>query len=97
MELTFEQQNAYLDNVASMDAKATELENETTELYARVESMARELQHIKDDKVFAIKFRAYEALLHEADISANAATIARSMARTAIVKFVDEVEITTFH
>lgn len=97
MELNFEQQTAYLDNVDSMNAKATELENETTELYARVESMAKAMSAVKDDKVFQIKFRAYEALLREADISANAAMIARSMARTALIKFIDEVPNVLVH
>jgi len=97
MEMTFEQQTAYLDNVDAMNAKATELENEATELYARVEIMAKELQHVTCQNVFDIKFRAYQALLNEADIAADAAKLARNMARTAIVKFCEETDIQTYH
>jgi len=97
MEMTFEQQTSYLDNVDAMNAKAAELENEAAEMYARVESMAKELQHITCQRAFNIKFRAYQALLNEADIAADAAKLARSMARTAIVKFCEETDIQTYH
>lgn len=97
MELNFEQQTAYLDNVDSMNVKATELENEARDLYARVEVMAKELSRITCSQLFGIKYRAYQALLHEADIAKDAAVLARSFARVAILKFIDEVPNAVVH
>lgn len=96
MNMTFEQQNAYLDNVDALQARAKELADEATVLYAQCERMACELNTIRDEKTFHIKFRAYEALLKEADTAADAANLARNMARTALVKFIDE-EQTILH
>lgn len=97
MEMTYEQQQAYLDNVDSMSEVASKLEDEATALYNRVEQMAKELDPSMNTHAFNIKFRAYRALLTEADIAADAAKLARNMAQTAIVKFVDEVELVIVH
>lgn len=97
MDMTYDQQEAYLDNVDSMHSKASALEQEAHELYARVESMAHRLNEIADQATFDIQYRAYQALLREADKAADAAKLARSMTRVALIKFIEVAEQPIFH